>query len=109
MNEEAVRQVDRAMRRWYPELDGHVVRRETYTAQSVSAESRDAVVPGMGGECIGLAQVIGQAGRSKPDPRTPLGGLYLVGCDAGGYGCGTHQAVDSGFNVAEMVLADLDA
>ncbi len=108
MNEEAVRQVDRAMRRWFPDLEGHVVRQETYTSQSVSAESRDSVVAGMGGECIGLAQVIGQAGRSKPDPRTPLSGLYLVGCDAGGYGCGTHQAVDSGFNVADMVLADLD-
>ncbi len=109
MNEEAVRQVDRAMKRWFPDLAEHVVRQETYTSRSVSAESRDAVVPGMGGECIGLAQVIGQAGRSKPDPRTPLAGLYLVGCDAGGYGCGTHQAVDSGFNVADMVAADLDA
>jgi len=104
-----VRQVDIAMRRWFPDLVDHVVRQETYTAQSVSAESRDSVVPGMGGECIGLAQVIGQAGRSKPDPRTPLAGLYLVGCDAGGYGCGTHQAVDSGFNVADLVAADLGA
>jgi len=26
-----------------------------------------------------------------------------VGCDAGGYGCGTHQAVDSAFNVAQIV------
>jgi hypothetical protein len=29
-----------------------------------------------------------------------------VGCDAGGYGCGTHQAVDSGVEVARMVLRD---
>lgn len=109
MNEDAVRQVDAAMHRWFPDLAAHTVRQETYTAQNVSAESRDAVVPGMGGECIGLAQVIGQAGRAKPDPRTPLGGLYLVGCDAGGYGCGTHQAVDSGFNVADLVAGDLSA
>ena len=39
-------------------------------------------------------------------PRTPLKGLYLVGCDAGGRGSGTHQAVDSGFNVAAMVAED---
>jgi Flavin containing amine oxidoreductase len=51
--------------------------------------------------------VIGQCGTSKPDARTPLPGLYLTGCDAGGYGCGTHQAVDSGFNVAEMIHEDL--
>lgn len=107
MNDEAVRQVDVAMHRWFPDLADHVVRQETYTSKNVSAESRDAIVPGMGGECIGLAQVIGQAGRHKPDPRTPLDGLYLVGCDAGGYGCGTHQAVDSGFNVADLVVADL--
>jgi hypothetical protein len=26
-----------------------------------------------------------------------------VGCDAGGYGVGIHQAVDSGINVAAIV------
>ena len=31
-------------------------------------------------------------------------GLFFVGCDAGGYGVGTQQAVDSAINVAEMVL-----
>ncbi len=41
------------------------------------------------------------------DVTEPLPGLYLVGCDAGGRGSGTHQAVDSGFNVARMVAADL--
>ena len=69
--------------------------------------TRDATMPGTGGEAVGLAQVVGQVGTSKPDARTPLPGLYLVGCDAGGRGSGTHQAVDSGFNVARMVAADL--
>jgi prolycopene isomerase len=69
--------------------------------------TRDSVVPGQGGEAVGLAQVVGQCGKSKPDPRTPLSGLYLVGCDAGGRGAGTHQAVDSGFNVTTLVDADL--
>ena len=31
----------------------------------------------------------------------------LVGCDAGGRGAGTHQAVDSAFRVAELVGAEL--
>ena len=52
-------------------------------------------------------QVVGQCGSSKPDARTPLPGLYIVGCDAGGRGAGTHQAVDSGFNVAALVEQDL--
>jgi prolycopene isomerase len=64
-------------------------------------------VPGCGGEAVGIAQVVGQCGSSKPDARTPLPGLYIVGCDAGGRGAGTHQAVDSGFNVAAMVARDL--
>jgi prolycopene isomerase len=69
--------------------------------------TRDATLPGTGGEAVGLAQVVGQVGKGKPSARTPLSGLYLVGCDAGGRGAGTHQAVDSGFNVAAMVTADL--
>ncbi len=69
--------------------------------------TRDATLPGTGGDAVGLAQVVGQVGRGKPDARTPLPGLYLVGCDAGGRGSGTHQAVDSGFNVAAIVLDDL--
>ena len=58
-------------------------------------------------QAVGIAQVVGQCGSSKPDARTPLPGLYIVGCDAGGRGAGTHQAVDSGFNVAAMVAQDL--
>lgn len=109
MNEVAIEKAEATMRECWPEIFEHLIRRETYTAASVSNLTRDSVVPGQGGECIGLAQVIGQCGRSKPDARTPLEGLYITGCDAGGFGCGTHQAVDSGFKVAAMVGADLDA
>jgi hypothetical protein len=31
-------------------------------------------------------------------------GLFYVGCDAGGDGCGTHQGVTSGINVSGMVI-----
>lgn len=81
--------------------------KEPYGAKQISSMSRDVAVPGCGGEAVGIAQVVGQCGRSKPDARTPLPGLYIVGCDAGGRGAGTHQAVDSGFNVAGMVAQDL--
>ena len=101
-----IAKVEEAIAAAWPGITDHIVKREAYTTQSVSAQSRDSVVPGQGGECIGLGQFIGQVGRTKPDPRTPLPGLYLVGCDAGGIGMGTHQAVDSAFNVAAMVLAD---
>lgn len=91
----------------WPTLGDHLVRTEAYTTRNVSHATRDAVVPGAGGECIGIAQTMEQEGRSKPNPRTPLAGLYIVGCDAGGKGVATHQAVDSGFRVADLVLADL--
>ncbi len=109
LNDEAIRRAEEAIATIWPAITDHIIRREPYTALHVSNLTRDAVVPGQGGECIGISQVIGQCGRSKPDARTPLPGLYIVGTDAGGYGCGTHQAVDSGFNVAAMVLEDLPA
>lgn len=107
MNQVAVGLVDREMLRSFPEMEGHIERRQAYTALHAANVSRDCVLPGQGGECIGIAQVIGQCGATKPDVRSPLPGLYFVGCDAGGHGCGTHQAVDSGFNVAAIVSSDL--
>jgi len=106
-SDEAIRRSEIVIDELWPDLRKHIVRTERYTARQVSRMTRDSVLPGQGGEAIGLAQVIGQCGASKPDARTPLAGLYLVGCDAGGRGSGTHQAVDSGFNVAAMVDADL--
>ncbi len=67
-------------------------------------------IDGMGGrgagEVIGLAQSYDQVGENKPDPRTPVEGLYLVGCDAGGRGIGTEQAADSALKVREMILSE---
>lgn len=107
MAEEAIRRGEAIIDELWPELKHHIIRKEPYGAKQISSMSRDAVLPGCGGEAVGLAQVVGQVGKSKPDPRTPLPGLYIVGCDAGGRGAGTHQAVDSGFHVAAMVEADL--
>jgi prolycopene isomerase len=105
---------DKEKKRWWdkgeemlfkalPELPEHIEFKEGYSTREVSALTRDQVLPGQGGECIGLGQVIGQCGKYKPSPKAPVRGLFYVGCDAGGYGVGTHQAVDSGINVANMV------
>ena len=107
MGEEAMRRAEEILNELWPDLQNHILRKEPYGAKAISGLSRDSVLPGCGGEAVGIAQVVGQVGKSKPDPRTPLPGLYLVGCDAGGRGAGTHQAVDSGFNVAAMVDDDL--
>ena len=36
--------------------------------------------------------------------QAPIRGLFFVGCDAGGTGVGTQQAIESGMTVAEAVL-----
>jgi prolycopene isomerase len=107
MGAEAVRRARLVVEELYPGLRDHTIRTEPYGARQISRMTRDPTMPGTGGEAVGLAQVVGQVGAGKPDPRTPLAGLYLVGCDAGGRGSGTHQAVDSGFRVAAMVADDL--
>jgi prolycopene isomerase len=104
---EALARCEAVIDELWPELKDHIVRKEPYGARQISSMSRDVAVPGCGGEAVGIAQVMGQCGSSKPDARTPLPGLYIVGCDAGGRGAGTHQAVDSGFTVAAMVEQDL--
>ncbi len=105
--DEALARCEAVIDELWPELKDHIIRKEPYGAKQISSMSRDVAVPGAGGEAVGIAQVVGQCGKSKPDARTPLAGLYIVGCDAGGRGAGTHQAVDSGFNVAAMVCEDL--
>jgi phytoene dehydrogenase-like protein len=95
--------LDAMVSRLWPGIDSCVEAKERYGTSHVSALTRDQVLPGQGGECIGLGQIVGQCGRHKPPARAALRGLFFVGCDAGGYGCGTHQAADSGVNVAAMV------
>ncbi len=87
----------------WPDVERYTESKERYSSHHVSTLTRDHVFPGQGGECIGLAQIVGQCGSQKPSARAPIRGLFYVGCDAGGYGCGTHQAVDSGVNVAALV------
>ncbi len=95
--------IDEIMFRVFPDLREHIEHKEYYSARDVSALTRDQVLPGQGGECIGLGQVLGQGGGKKPPIKAPIRGLFYVGCDAGGYGVGTQQAVASGIKVAGAV------
>ncbi len=62
------------------------------------------MLPGQGGEAYGLALSVGQTGERQAKGDSPIDGLYYVGCDAGGSGLGTNQAVDSAIHVSRMVL-----
>lgn len=98
--------LDATVRRLWPGIAGCIESVDRYLSADVSSLTRDRAVPGQGGECVGLGQIVGQCGRHKPDARTPVRGLYLVGCDAGGYGCGTHQGADSGVRVADLLTRE---
>jgi len=87
----------------FPELESCIESKDFYTTRSVSNATRDQVLPGIGGETIGLGQIVGQCGDQKPSTKAPIRGLYYVGADAGGTGIGTQQAIESGMNVAEEV------
>lgn len=100
------RRIDATIARVFPRVWNAVERRETDGPAEISAHTRDSVVPGQGGECVGLGQIVGQCGRHKPSPRTPIRGLYLAGCDAGAAAMGTHQACSSGMAVAGMIQGD---
>ena len=66
--------------------------------------TRDRVIPGQGGECMGLGQVAGQCGLHRPSAQTSVEGLFLVGIDAGGgEGMGVHQSVHSAIKVADLI------
>jgi prolycopene isomerase len=87
----------------FPEMESLIESKELYTTRSVSNATRDSAVPGAGGETIGLGQIAGQCGAQKPSIKAPICGLFYVGCDAGGTGVGTQQAIESGINVADAV------
>lgn len=96
--------MDGMLNKVFPEVMDVLDYKEFEGPAEISAATRDHILPGQGGECVGLAQIVGQCGKYKPSQKAPIRGLYYVGCDAGGSGMGTHQAAESGINGARMVL-----
>jgi phytoene dehydrogenase-like protein len=96
--------VKRIVLKMHPDLLDHIEREETFGPAEVSKMGRDSVLPGKGGEDYGVALSVMQYGDKRLNGGTPIKGLFYVGCDAGGFGLGTHQAVDSAVNVSKMVL-----
>lgn len=95
--------MDRQMQELFPEIWEATERKEYNGPRDISNLTRDSVLPGQGGECVGLAQIVGQCGSMKPVIQTSIRGLYLSGADAGAAGMGTHQAALSGIAVAREV------
>jgi phytoene dehydrogenase-like protein len=96
------RVMDDQMQRFFPEIWAATERRDYAGPKDISSLTRDSVLPGQGGECVGLGQVVGQCGKDKPSITAPLRGLFFAGSDAGAAGMGTHQATLSGMEAARL-------
>jgi prolycopene isomerase len=94
--------MDEQMVKYFPEIWEASERKEYAGPKEISDLTRDSVL-GYGGECVGIGQVVGQCGKLKPKSETPVPGLYIAGTDAGAAGMGTHQACESGTEVARLV------
>ena len=95
--------MDAQIEKYFPEIWEAIERKECNGPKEISNLTRESVIPGHGGECVGLAQIVGQCGPEKPKSETPIRGLYIAGADAGAEGMGTHQSALSGIAVTKMV------
>ncbi len=82
----------------FPGIEGAIL----WQSRTVSGDTRE-LTSHRAGECIGLAQVPGQVGESRPGHRTPVEGLFLVGADAGARGIGTEMASGSALSLMQAV------
>jgi phytoene dehydrogenase-like protein len=97
-------QVKKIAVKMQPDILDHIEKEETFGPATISKIGRDSVLPGRGGEDYGVALSTTQYGNPRLNGKSPIEGLYFVGGDAGGFGLGTHQAVDSAVNVSQKVL-----
>lgn len=82
----------------FPQMANHIEwKMRTHIAHTAAITGKPT------GDCIGLAQCVGQTGVHKPRPWTPVKDLWLVGTDAGARGVGTEQAGGSAIYVANLL------
>jgi prolycopene isomerase len=98
--------IESVIRKIQPDLFDHIYHTELMTPAQSAAVGTDMMSPVNGGEAYGVANSIGQSEDQRPSPVSPIRNLYYVGNDAGGFGMGTNQAVDSAVNVVNMILSN---
>ena len=101
LGEAVLDNMEATLGRLFPGFEEHVIWKHRTNLEYTNGLSGRGT-----GDVIGLAQTYYQVGKNKPDPRTPVDGLWLVGCDAGGRGVGTEQAADSALKVSKMIMDD---
>jgi prolycopene isomerase len=91
----------RAIRRVVPGLDEHLLFVDRFSVEFI-----EKWIGKEFGPAVSTAQTPDQVGRSRPAVHTPVRGLYLAGCNAGGRGVGTELAASSAMECVDRVLAD---
>jgi len=92
----------RTMRAVIPNLDDHIL-----FVDRMSVSWIENWIGKEYGPAISTAQRPDQVGEARPPVTTPIEGLYLAGCGAGGRGIGTELAADSAMECAETILDHL--
>ena len=82
----------------YPEVRQHLMWYDFSTLNRISKYS-GRLFP----DIIGIVQSVGQTGKNRPDPVTPIENLYLVGADVGRDNIGTELAAESALRVAGLI------
>jgi prolycopene isomerase len=91
-----------AMRRVVPGLD-----EATLFVDRFSVEFIEKWIGKEFGPAVSTGQTPDQVGPHRPPVYTPIRGLYLAGCNAGGRGVGTELAAASAMECVDRVLVDL--
>jgi prolycopene isomerase len=92
----------RALRQVVPNLDEHALFIDTLSVKFI-----ERWIGKMDGPAVSTGQTPDQVGPLRPTVHTPIHGLYIAGCGAGGRGIGTELAASSALECSARVLADL--
>jgi phytoene dehydrogenase-like protein len=88
----------RALLEVFPEIEGHIMWKETASPQFI-----DALFNEMGNP-IGVAQSIEQVGENRPPIVDPhIEGLYHCSADTGQHGIGGELAADAALRLFEIL------
>ena len=91
-----------AIRRVVPGLDEHLDFVDTFDVGFI-----ERWIGKEFGPAVSTGQTPDQVGKRRPPVSTPVRGLYLAGCNAGGRGVGTELAAASALECADRVMSDL--
>lgn len=98
-SEPLLKALERQLFELFPDMKNSIIWKESVKPEHISAVTGRK----KRGESVGVAQIPGQVGKSRPSPLTPVNGLYNVGVDAGARGIGTWMAAASAEHVANLV------